>query len=123
MHTTNTKQKEEAITPVRLHVELGVKQTKQPRNRPMKTSHLCKFTNRRAWQPTPGFLPGETHSQKSLVGYSPSGHKEWDKTEALSIHAITHSHKSAPYICIRTPTCSKTCIKNIRINTEYPTQY
>jgi len=26
---------------------------------------------RRAWQPTPVFLPGESHGQKSLVGYSP----------------------------------------------------
>ena len=26
---------------------------------------------RRAWQPTPVFLPGESHEQRSLVGYSP----------------------------------------------------
>ena len=25
---------------------------------------------RRAWQPTPEFLPGESHGQRSLVGYS-----------------------------------------------------
>ena len=25
----------------------------------------------RAWQPTPGFLPGVSHGQRSLVGYSP----------------------------------------------------
>ena len=25
----------------------------------------------RAWQPTPAFLPGESHGQRSLVGYSP----------------------------------------------------
>ena len=30
---------------------------------------------RRAWQPTPAFLPGESHGQRSLVGYSPQGHK------------------------------------------------
>ena len=24
-----------------------------------------------AWQPTPIFLPGESHGQRSLVGYSP----------------------------------------------------
>ena len=29
-------------------------------------------------QPTPGFLPGESHGQRSLVGYSPKGRaKEW----------------------------------------------
>ena len=26
---------------------------------------------RRKWQPTPVFLPGESHGQRSLVGYSP----------------------------------------------------
>ena len=32
---------------------------------------------RRAWQPTPAFLPGEAlHGQRSLVGCSPWGHKE-----------------------------------------------
>ena len=36
---------------------------------------------RRAWQPTPVFLPGESHGQRSLVGYSPWGHKELDMTE------------------------------------------
>ena len=34
------------------------------------------------WQPTPVFLPGESHGQRSLVGYSPKGHKESDTTEA-----------------------------------------
>ena len=30
---------------------------------------------RRKWQPTPVFLPGKFHGQKSLVGSSPWGHK------------------------------------------------
>ena len=30
---------------------------------------------------TPPFLPGELHGQRSLVGYSPWGHKESDMTE------------------------------------------
>ena len=33
------------------------------------------------WQPTPVFLPGESHGQRSLVGYIPWGHKELDMTE------------------------------------------
>jgi len=33
---------------------------------------------RREWQPTPVFLPGEFHGQRSLVGYSPWGQKESD---------------------------------------------
>jgi len=37
---------------------------------------------RRAWQPTPVFLPGESPGQRSLVGYSPWGHKVSHLTEA-----------------------------------------
>ena len=33
------------------------------------------------WQPTPVFLPGESHGLRSLVGYSPQGCKESDMTE------------------------------------------
>ena len=40
----------------------------------------------RQWQPTPVLLPGESHGQGSLAGYSPWGHKESDTTEWLSIH-------------------------------------
>ena len=36
-----------------------------------------KIPWRRAWQPTPAFLPGESHGQANLsMGYSPWGHKE-----------------------------------------------
>ena len=37
---------------------------------------------RKAWQPTPVFLPGESHGQRSLAGYSPWSHKELDTTES-----------------------------------------
>ena len=40
-----------------------------------------EFNWRTAWQPTPVFFPGESHRQRSLVGYSPWGHKELDMTE------------------------------------------
>ena len=39
---------------------------------------------RREWQPTPVFLPGESHGQGSLVGYSPWGCKELNTVEQLS---------------------------------------
>ena len=38
----------------------------------------------RAWQPTPVFLPGEFHGQRSLAGYSPWGHKGSDMTGHLT---------------------------------------
>ena len=44
-----------------------------------------KIPWRRKWQPTPVFLPGESHGQRSLVGYSPWGHKESDMTKWLTL--------------------------------------
>ena len=38
----------------------------------------------RAWQPTPVFLPGESHGQRSLAGDSLWGHKESDMTEVTA---------------------------------------
>ena len=39
----------------------------------------------RKWQPTPVFLPGKSHGQRSLAGYSPWGCKESDMTEHLTL--------------------------------------
>ncbi len=36
-----------------------------------------KIPWRRAWQPTPVFLPGESQGQRSLVGYCAWDHKSW----------------------------------------------
>ena len=33
------------------------------------------------WQPTPVLLPGKSHGWRSVIGYSPWGHKESDMTE------------------------------------------
>ena len=38
------------------------------------------------------FLPGIFHGQRSLVGYSPWGHKESDTTERTRAHTHTHTH-------------------------------
>ena len=43
-----------------------------------------KIPWRRPRQPSPVFLPGEFHGQRSLVGYSPQGSKESDTTERLT---------------------------------------
>ena len=45
-----------------------------------------KIPWRRKWQPTPVLLPGKSHGQRSLVGYSPWGRKESDTTERLHFH-------------------------------------
>ena len=48
---------------------------------------IGKISWGRKWQPTPVFLPGRSHGQRSLAGYSPWGHKESDKSHPLSMHA------------------------------------
>ena len=40
---------------------------------------------RTEWQSTPVFLPGESHGERSLAGYSPWGRKESDTTEQLTL--------------------------------------
>ena len=40
-----------------------------------------KMPWRKAWEPTPVFLPGEFHGQRSLAGYSPQGSEESEMTE------------------------------------------
>ena len=56
----------------------GKEPTCQCRRRKRRGFNLWvrKMPWRRAWQPTPGFLPGESHGQRSLAGYSPWGCKE-----------------------------------------------
>ena len=41
---------------------------------------------RRQWQPSPVLLPGKSHGQKSLVGYSPWSPEESDTIEQLYFH-------------------------------------
>ena len=50
---------------------------------------IRKIPWRRVWQPTPVFLPGESHGQRSLEGCGSYGHKESDMTEATE-HTCTN---------------------------------
>ena len=59
----------------------------------------------RAWQPTPVFLPGESHGQRSLAGYSPWGRKQLDMTEASE-----HRHHYPVCLC-RGTTRSKALVQ------------
>ena len=54
----------------------------------MQETWVGKIPWRRKWQPTPVFLPGESHGQRSLEGYSPQGHKESDTTEWLHFTSL-----------------------------------
>ena len=61
----------------------------------MRETHIFPWVGkipwRRKWQPTPVFLPGESHGQRILVGYSPWGRKGSDTTEQLT---LTEYHPS-----------------------------
>ena len=54
---------------------------------------VWKMPWRRAWQPTPVFLPGESHRQRSLAGYSP-----W-----ACVHAHTHTHTHTHILMVAIP--------------------
>ena len=56
--------------------------------RPRLKPWVGKIPWRRAWQPTPVFLPGESRGQRSLVGYSPWVLNESDTTERLHFHFL-----------------------------------
>ena len=83
-------------TPQELNTELprwpnGKESTCQCRRRKRLgfSPWVGKIPWRRKWQPTPVFLPGESHGQRSLVG-SPWGRKESDTTKQLSRHTPMH---------------------------------
>ena len=50
-----------------------------------------KIPWRRKWQPNPVFLPGNPHGQRSLVGYSPWGHKR------VGHNLVTEQGPDIPY--------------------------
>ena len=48
---------------------------------------MAQWQRRRSqWLPTPVLLPGKSHGQRSLVGYSPWGHEASETTERLHFH-------------------------------------
>ena len=74
---------------------------------------LCRFNPwvgkipwREAWQPTPVFLPGESHGQRSLAAYSPWCCKQSDMTDDLALTyvgspcKIQSAQLKLPYIFI-----------------------
>ena len=70
-----------------------------------------KILWRRKWQPTPVFLPGKCHGQRSLAGYSPWGHKDPNTTQQLESSSgsgsrVFNTEKKSSCICI----CKSICI-------------
>ena len=87
---------------------------------------------RQAQQPTPVFLPGESHGQRSLAGYSPWGLKESDTTEVTS-HAGTRGVRFSsidfvtPWTAARQPslsiTNSQSLLKLMSIESVMPSSH
>ena len=59
-----------------------------------------KIPWRMKWQPSPVFLPGEFHGQRSLAGYSHGVAKESDMTSVTKQQHNTHTYISWTYIPI-----------------------
>ena len=67
------------------------------------------------WQPTPVFLPGEFHGQRSLAGYSPWGHKESDRTERL-ILSLSREPKREVRVEVSGWVCAAGTLASVRWN-------
>ena len=72
-------------------------QTVKKKNPPTMQETQVRFLGqedplKKKWQPTPVFLPGKSHGQRSLVVYSPLGRKESDMTEPLRLHIVSPYH-------------------------------
>ena len=53
-----------------------------------------KIPWRKKWQPTAVVLPARSHGQRSLVGYSPRGHKELGMTERVTTQNVKHCFRT-----------------------------
>ena len=56
-----------------------------------------KIPWRRAWQPAPAFLPGESHGRRSLAGCRPCGCKELGTAEQITGKYILLEHSEAVF--------------------------
>ena len=61
---------------------------------------IGKIFWKRKWQPTPVLLPGKFHGLRSLVGYSPWGHKQSNTTERVYFLSLIESAGTLWEICV-----------------------
>ena len=93
------------VTQQRIHL-----QCRRPRFYPW----VGKIPWRREWLPTPVSLPGESHGQRSLTGYSPWGHTESDTTGELTLELAPGYFLcfwgSSEYLVSKTAQRNKLCL-------------
>ena len=68
---------------------------------------LKKIPWRRAWQPTPVFLPGESHGQRSLAGSTPWCCQESDSTEVTC--TAQYQLEQKPHVSCNRPVPMRSC--------------
>ena len=60
-----------------------------------------KIPWRRTSQPTPVFLPGESHGQRCLAGYSPWSRKSWTRLKLLTKGKQAYEKLSSHTNCMK----------------------
>ena len=83
-----------------LHIGLMYKESTCQCRRRKLDSWVRKIPWRRKQQPNPVFLPGKSHGQRSLMGYSPWCCKELDMTQQLSMHNDICYYSITQYVFI-----------------------
>ena len=71
-----------------------------PSRRPEFDPWVRKIPWRRKWQPTPVFLPGKSHGQRSLEGYSPLGLQRVGHYLAIKQQQSTAFPTQRPEMCL-----------------------
>ena len=79
----------------------------------------------RQWQLIPIFLPGKSHGQSSLVGYSPWGHKESSTTKQRRAYASSTTYHSPLFVSIYiyVPKGYEWCLISLFILCQYPEEH
>ena len=80
---------------------------------------LRKILWRRKWPPTPVFLPGKFHGQRSLEGYSPWGRKESDTTEHTHKHWTAKGLREIFLDCLSVRACSASKIQRHQLQKQH----
>ena len=78
------------VPPLRFRGDSDARKSAHNSRRPGFNPWMRMIPWRREWLPTPVFLPGKSHGQRSLVGFSPWGRKESNTTERLPF--LFHFH-------------------------------
>ena len=78
-----------------------------------------KIPWRRAWPPTPVFLPGESHGQRSLAGHSPWDWKELDTAEQLTYTATAELRLYSPCSARREATIMRSPCTELESSLHY----